>query len=65
MIPYNFIKLMEGLDVMGVKLCAKYQLTRAKNSEYITEKVKNITNMWKSGWFMVLVDRAHTQLRTR
>ena len=59
MIPFNFIKLMETLDVMGVKLCSKYQLTRAKNSEMILDKVERITNMWRSGRVMALVDRAH------
>ena len=59
MVPYDFIKLTDTLDVMGVKLCAKYQLTRAKNSDIITSKVKNITNMWHAGRFMALTERAH------
>ena len=48
-IPYNFIKLSDTLNVMGVKICANYRLTRVKNAEIITEKVKNITNLWRSG----------------
>ena len=60
MIPFDFIKITDGLDIMGVKLCSKFHMTRVKNSEYITEKVDKITNMWKSGRYMALVDRAHT-----
>ena len=59
MVMYDFIKLTDMLDVMGVKLSAKYQLTRAKNSDIITEKVKKITNMWCAGRFMALMERAH------
>ena len=59
MIPYDFIKIMDGLDCIGIKLCSNFYLTRVKNSEFIVEKVQNITNMWKSGRHMALVDRAH------
>ena len=44
-IPYDFIKITDTLDVMGIKLCAIYTQTRAKNAEIITEKVKKISNM--------------------
>ena len=59
MILCDFIKITDALDCIGVKLCSNYYLTRVKNSEIIVEKVQKITNMWKSGHHMALVDRAH------
>ena len=57
-VPYNFIKLSEYLDCVGVMLYANYNETRKVNGEALVEKVQVMVNHWRSGKYMVLLDRA-------
>ena len=57
-IPYNFIKLSEYLDCVGVMLYANYNETRKVNGEALVEKVWVMVNHWRSGKYMELLDRA-------
>ena len=59
MILCDFIKITDSLDCIGVKLCSNFYMTRVKNIEFIVDKVQKITNMWKAGHHMALVDRSH------
>ena len=45
------------MDILGVKLYARYASTRAENGEILVKKVSDIINRWKSGKFLPLTDR--------
>ena len=58
-IPFDFVKISDTLNLLGVSLCATYRLTRKRNAEIIVDKVEKISNLWRAGRFMPLIDRAH------
>ena len=58
-IPYDFVKISDHLDCVGIKLYSDYSTTRQINGAVLVEKVANIINPWRSGRFMALLDRAH------
>ena len=58
-IPFDFIKISDVLDCVGVKLYADHTTTRRVNGEALVEKVAKTINPWKGGRFMALLDRAH------
>ena len=60
MIPYDFIRISEYLDMVGVKLNDKFYKSRIENCEIICNKLKNTVNPWKGGKFMSLLNRAHS-----
>ena len=53
-IPTPYMKLTDSLDMVGVKLCATWSLTRAMNGNLIKEKVKKLIGSWRAGKFMAL-----------
>jgi hypothetical protein len=58
-IPFDFICLTDTIICVGVRLCSNYFLSRTKNNDLVTEKINILTNIWRSGRHMGLVDRAH------
>ena len=56
-IPYNFIKISEYIDCVGVMLYANYNETRKVNGEALVE-VRIMVNHWRSGKYIELLDRA-------
>ena len=55
-VPLNYLSLSEVLDILGLKLFAKYTSTRAGNGKILIKKVSEIINKWISGKFMPLMD---------
>ena len=58
-IPYDFVKISDHLDCVGVQLYSNYSTTRQVNGADLVEKVAKIINPWRSGRFMALLDNAH------
>ena len=56
-ILYNFIKLSESLDFIGVTLMATYSNTRRANCEVIEQRVSDTVNPWRGGKFQNIVER--------
>ena len=44
-IPFNFVKISDFLDCVGVKLYANYNDTRKYNAEALIEKVRTMVNI--------------------
>ena len=59
-IPFNFIKLSESLDFIGVNLCATFSKTRQSNCEIVERRVSDTVNPWRGGKFMSIVERGHS-----
>ena len=56
-IPLNFLKISDHMDMLGVKLYAKYVTTRQQNGEDLIKIVKNKIDLWKTGKFVPLTSR--------
>ena len=50
--------MRDFLDCVGVKLYANYNDTRKYHAEALIDKVRSMVNVWRSGKFMELLDRA-------
>ena len=59
-LPYNFIKLSDSLDFLGVTLKATFVQTRKANCDIIEEKIKKVVGPWKGGKFMYVTQRGHS-----
>ena len=57
-LPYQYVRLSEHLDFLGVELRATFSSTRRANGEIIQDRVKNKIGSWKAGRFMPLSQRA-------
>ena len=56
-IPLPYLDKSEFLDILGVKLFAKFSTTRSENGKILIKKVSNTIDKWKSGKFLPLTDR--------
>jgi hypothetical protein len=59
-LPYQFIRLSDSLDFLGVILCANYVRTRKANCDEIESRVKNVIGPWRGGKFMEVTKRGHS-----
>ena len=59
-IPYDFIKLSEELDFIGVTLKSSFCQTRKINCDIIEEKVQKTVSPWKGGKFQYIVEWGHS-----
>ena len=57
-IPYQYIRLSEHLDFVGVELKATFTQTRKANGDLLQTRIKNRVGSWKAGRFMPLTQRA-------
>ena len=57
-IPYQYIRLSEHLDFVGVELKATFTQTRKANGDLLQNRIKNRVGSWKAGRFMPLTQRA-------
>ena len=48
------------IDMLGIRLFSNPTVTRRENGEGMVQFVKNITDRWKSGKFMPLLDRTQS-----
>ena len=55
--PYQFIRLSEHLDMLGVELFATPTQTRKSNGDRLQSVIKNIIGSWQAGRFMPLIQR--------
>ena len=56
-IALYFLKLSDHLDMLGVKLSAKYTTFRKRNGEAMVSTIKNIMDKWKTGKFLTITSR--------
>ena len=59
-LPFQYIRLSDHLDFLGVELRATYTQTRKANGEQLQQKIKTVVGSWKAGRFMPLILRPHT-----
>ena len=59
-IPFNFIRLTQELEFVGVTLTSNFTSTRKLNCDIVESKVKSTIEPWKGGKFMDCVLRAHS-----
>ena len=59
-IPYEYIKLSQHLDFIGLEIRDTYTKTRIANSNQIKDKILKITKSWCSGKFMDLTQRDYS-----
>ena len=59
-LPYQYIKLSDHLDFVGVELRSTFTQTRKVNGDMIQSRVQNIIGPWKSGKFMPLTLRPYS-----
>ena len=59
-LPYNFIKLTDSIDFLGVTLKATFVQTRKANCDSMEEKIKKVVGPWKGGKFMWVTQRGHS-----
>ena len=57
-IPYQYIRLSEHLDFVGVEIRASFTQTRKANGEMLQTRIRNRVGPWKAGRFMPLTQRA-------
>ena len=56
-LPFQYIKLSDHLDFVGVELKATYSQTRKANGDLLQSRVANTIGPWKAGKFMPLTLR--------
>ena len=58
----HFVNLSKSdfIDILGIRLFSNPTVTRRENGEEMVQFVKNITDRWKSGKFMPLLDRTQS-----
>ena len=52
--PLAFIKIVNELDMLGVKLASKYATTRSINGDILIKIIQDKMNLWKAGKFLPL-----------
>ena len=55
--PFQFIRLSEHLDMLGVELFATPTQTKKSNGDRLQSVIKNIIGSWQAGRFMPLIQR--------
>ena len=56
-LPFQYIKLSDHLDFVGVELRSTFTQTRKANGDMVQSRVQNTIGPWKSGKFMPLTHR--------
>ena len=56
--PLPFVKIVNELDMLGVKLASKYATTRSINGDILIKIIQDKMNLWKAGKFLPLTARA-------
>ena len=59
-IPFNYIKLSDHLDFLGVELRSTYTQTRKANGDQLQTRIRNTIGPWKAGRFMPLTMRPYS-----
>ena len=53
-LPFQYIKLLDHLDFVGVELRSTFSQKRKTNGDMIQSRVQNMFGPWKSGKYMPL-----------
>ena len=59
-LPFQYIKLSEHLDFVGVELRSTFTQTRKSNGDQLQTRVQNTIGPWRSGKFMPLTLRPYS-----
>ena len=58
-LPFDFFRLSEHLDMLGVTLKATYMATRKVNGDELQVRIQNVVGPWRTGRHMALTMRPH------
>jgi hypothetical protein len=59
-LPFQFIRLSDSLDFLGLTLMANFFRTKKANCDSIEKSVKSTIGPWRAGKFMEITKRGHS-----